>query len=486
MVQALEEKAAKEGAAFEWFASRLTTQQGNPLIVEPFQKELLIPTFAGVQTNVICLPKKNGKSSLVAAVALYHLLLTPLADVVIIASSVKQADILFSHCRKFIATNADLMEAFVVKPGFKEIRSRKEALSHIRVMTNDPMTLEGIEPTLAIIDEYHVHTSAEAFGIVRDGLDTREGQMLVITNSGQDELSPFGQLRSQAFELPIKFQRDAYKFFCNESHSFAYHEYSLDDGADVYDMALVKLANPASWMTEKMLEERLHDPGETIQRFKRFACGLWVRSEDTAILPEEWDALCDLHAFIPDGSTIWIGWDNATRGPDKTALVPLWWKSEAQRVFGDPIILSAPDDGGMISDLDVTEAFLELEKKYTIEYIVYDPEAGAYSLAQRLEREQGWSMVEHTQKSSSVAKADVRFLEAVREKTIVHNGHREFRQHVLNAVERSVGSDGSWIFGRPKHGTRVPIDALRAASLVHHSAYEELSRPYQGVKPTFF
>jgi phage terminase large subunit-like protein len=154
-------------------------------------------------------------------------------------------------------------------------------------------------------------------------------------------------------------------------------------------------------------------------------------------------------------------------------------------VFGTPIILAAPPDGGMISDLDVTEAFLGLERHYTIGCVVYDPEAGAYALAQRLEREQGWKMAEHSQKSAPVAKADVRFLEAVREKTIVHNGDPDFRQHVLNAVERSVGTDGSWIFGRPRYGTRVPIDALRAASLVHHACLEENSYVRKGATPIF-
>jgi phage terminase large subunit-like protein len=165
--------------------------------------------------------------------------------------------------------------------------------------------------------------------------------------------------------------------------------------------------------------------------------------------------------------------------------VPLWWKSDTERVFGDPIILSAPDDGGMITDLDVTKALLEFEEDYQIEAIVYDPEAGASMLATMLEREHGWTMVEHSQKSSTLSKADVRFLEAVREKKIVHNGNKEFRQHVLNAVEVTVSTSGEWIFGRPKKGARPPMDALRAASIAHAVALKENEYDYKGVKPVF-
>src|SRR5208282_1338396 len=100
MLAELVERASVEIEAFEWFCSSLTTQQKNTLFIEPFQKELLTPTFAGVQINVVCLPKKNGKSTIISAVALYHLMTVPVADVIIIASSVRQAEILFGHCCK--------------------------------------------------------------------------------------------------------------------------------------------------------------------------------------------------------------------------------------------------------------------------------------------------------------------------------------------------------------------------------------------------
>jgi phage terminase large subunit-like protein len=489
MLSELVEKAAVELETFEFFCSKLTTQQKMQLLIEPFQRELLTPTFADVKVNVICLPKKNGKSTIIAAVALYHLLTVDLADVIVIASSKEQAAILYKHCCKFIATCPQLQEAFLVRSGSKEIRKRGDELTRIRVLANDPGTLEGIEPTLGIVDEYHEYVSSEAYSIIRDGIDTRNGQMLVITNAGEDEESPFGELRAGALQLAHNERRDAYRFCLNDSHTFAYSEYALDPDADVDDMALVKTANPASWITEDFLRERKKDPGQTPQRFKRMACGLWVRSEDTAILPEEWDSLAPPMRDavpIPKGSSIWIGWDHATRGPDKAALVPLWWKSNDERVFGDPIILSAPEDGGMISDLDVTNALLEFEQDYQIEAIVYDPEAGAAMLATMLEREHGWLFAEHSQKSSTLSKADVRFLEAVREKKIIHNGNREFRQHVLNAVTRTVSTAGEWIFGRPKHGKRVPMDALRAASLAHAVALTENEFNSPGVKPVFF
>jgi phage terminase large subunit-like protein len=483
MVIDLTERAQDELRGFEFFCSKLVTQQKKQLAIEDFQRELLTPTFAGVQSNVICLPKKQGKSTLMAALALYHLLTFPMANVVILATSTEQARNVFDHCRKFVTASPEIRELFSIKDGFKEIRLRENPLAKIKVYAADKDTLEGIEPTLGIIDEYHAHRTAHAYGIVRDGIGTRDGQMLVITNTGEDELSPFGELRTNALELPVSEVRGAYKFFTNDKRTFAYHEYSLDPDADVTDMSVVQKANPASWSSLEWLEERFNEPGITLQRWKRFACGIWVRSENTIILPHEWDGLSNSALVIPPGSDIWVGWDHATRGPDKAALVPLWWKSMDERVFGTPIILTAPKEG-MISDLDITNALLDLEKYYRIKAVVYDPEAGAAMLATQFDRERGWTMVEHSSKPGPAAKADVRFLEAIRERKIVHNGDPEFRQHVLNAVERTVSGD-QWIFGRPKHGARVPIDALKAASIVHHAAYEDESYDRRGVKPVF-
>ncbi len=48
-------------------ASVLTTEDGSPLILEPFQRQMLAEHFEGVRELVILMPKKQGKSSALAA-----------------------------------------------------------------------------------------------------------------------------------------------------------------------------------------------------------------------------------------------------------------------------------------------------------------------------------------------------------------------------------------------------------------------------------
>ena len=48
----------------------------------------------------------------------------------------------------------------------------------IRVLAADVDTADGVIPTLALVDELHRHASAGLYGVFRDGLGPRDGQMV--------------------------------------------------------------------------------------------------------------------------------------------------------------------------------------------------------------------------------------------------------------------------------------------------------------------
>ena len=93
------------------------------------------------------------------------------------------------------------------------------------------------------------------------------------------------------------------------------HGWSLDADEDFEDLELVEAANPASWQTMDRLRDRRDSPSMTDWQWRRFACGQWVRGEQSAIDPAEWDALCDPSAVIPPGSTVFVGLGSGVAGP---------------------------------------------------------------------------------------------------------------------------------------------------------------------------
>src|SRR5262245_26256652 len=107
--------------AFARFCATLILEQRRPLILEPFQREMLADYFAGARETLILLPKKNGKTTLLAALGLYHLCTTDDAEAVVGATSRDQATILFDQARGFVYRSPALLEWVEVKRGYREI-----------------------------------------------------------------------------------------------------------------------------------------------------------------------------------------------------------------------------------------------------------------------------------------------------------------------------------------------------------------------------
>jgi len=90
--------------------SHLRLEDGRPLRVEDFQRRMLADYFAGTTETIILCPKKQGKSTLVGALSLFHLVTTPDAECVIVAASREQAGILFNQAAGFVRRSDWLRE----------------------------------------------------------------------------------------------------------------------------------------------------------------------------------------------------------------------------------------------------------------------------------------------------------------------------------------------------------------------------------------
>lgn len=464
--------AVDELELFAGFCADLRVESGRPMVLEPFQRTILGDYFAGAAETLILLPKKSGKSSLSAAVGLYHLCSTPGAEAVVAATSRDQASILLRQATGFVRRSEGLRDR--LKLTQREI-THSVLGGRLRVIAADVDTADGWIGSLALVDENHRARTSDLYGVLRDGLPPRDGQLITISTAGDDELSPLGQLRTKAYGLPVQRRAGAYRFAASMDGRFAMHEWALDADQDADDIDLVKTANPASWQTVAKLRERHDSPSMTSWQWRRFACGMWVRGEHSAIDPADWDALTRPGVAIPPGSPVYLGWDQAWRGPDTTAVVPLWWASEDRRVVGDPVVLEAPESG-MVDDRAIVDAINGFRARWQIQAVAFDPNAGAAALAQQIARDTGLTLVEHSQRDSAMALADGRLLEAIRRRQIEHTGHQVLRAHALNAVEKVVQGD-LFRFTRSKHGPRRPIDCLTALSMAHSTAVAEGLKP---------
>jgi phage terminase large subunit-like protein len=445
---------------FVRFCSALTLSQGRPLLLERYQRTVLTDYFDGVRETLILLQKKNGKTTLMAALAIYHLLTTADADCVIGAASRDQASIMYEQALGFVRRSPGLQARCNPKRGYREIRSTSDA-GRIRVLAADVDNADGLIPTLALVDELGRHKKPDLYGVFRDGLGPRDGQMVTISTAGDSEQSPLGLIRAAARKLPGE-RKGKYTHTRADDDSFALHEWSLDPDDDVDNMKVVKQVNPASWQTQKLLAQRHASPSMMTWQWQRFACGLWQTAEAEWITPGEWWATDEPDGFKP-GDRIAIGFDGS-RHHDATALVGCRLEDGLLQLLG---LWEQPPGAGEweVPQGDVDATLAEVMEDYAVIRGYFDPplwqtEIDAWA------RDFGDEAVMryHTNRSRMIG-ATERFRTDLLNGQIKHVADEHLAEHVLNA-RLSEARGGYWL---KKGAADQHIDAAIAAVLAYEA-----------------
>src|SRR6266496_4085550 len=455
-------------AAFSEFCGELVLENGEPFVLEPFQRRMLEDYFAGAVESVIIISKKNGKTTLLGALALFHLERWPEAECVIGASSRDQARILFKQAAGLVRRSG-MSDRFDVKSGYGEIRLRGGTKDgpRVRVLAADAGTADGVIPTLALVDELHRHPSAELYGVFMDGLGPRGGRMLTISTAGATQDSPLGLLRAKAHSLP-GFSRDEdakTNYARSEDGTFVLHEWCLSADDDVDDLAVVVKANPASWHTEETLRRRHDSPSMTPWQWRRFACGIWTEGEEPWLNPATWDALADPDMEISTGEPVWLGVDIGVRH-DSTAVAIVAGRGGG-KVAARAIIMRPPASGALPLET-VEQTLRELCETYNVQQVAFDP--WAFRRSAELLTSEGLPMVEFPQSPERMANASANLYQLIDSGQLVHDGDPYLRAHVVAGVTKET--ERGWRLVKDPKLSR-PIDALIALAMAALPAVNE-------------
>ena len=456
---------------FRAYCRLLVLDSGEPCDPEDFQIGVVRDVFDGFRETWMIVPEGNGKTTLMALLALYHADYQSDPWVPIGASTREQAKILFDQAAGFIERTPGMEQRFRVYHGYRRIDSKRNGGRGIQVYSADANSGDGVIPTLCLIDELHAHKDTKLYRRWRGKLDKRGGQLIAISTAGEPG-SEFELLRANIRQQANKHQRAGAYLRATSGSRVVLHEWMVPDGTDPTDPFNVKAANPLSTITPAMLEAKLADPTQDLGDWMRLVCNRPTRSSQSAITEKEWDA-AESDERIPEGEPVWVGLDVAWKH-DTTAVVPLWMPDQSKRLFGDPRVLVPPRDGSMLNPHEIEDAFKEIHAVNPIETVVMDRER-AEQLASWLEEELGCIIVEHHSGNVMMSLAYERFMEGLRGGQIRHTGDRTFRQHAMNAMARRLPND-KVRFDRPVHNRgnakeqdRRVIDALDAASRVHSS-----------------
>jgi phage terminase large subunit-like protein len=458
---------------FEEFCNRLKLEDGTALELYPEQRVMLRDYFEGAQESLILIPKKNGKTTLLAALGLFHLMVTDDAACYIGAASRDQATILFEQAVGYIRRCPWLQNYVEIKVGFREIRSLLDS-GRLRVLASDANTADGVIPTLALVDELHRHKNSDLYAVFRDGLGPRHGQMITISTAGDDENSPLGLLRQSAHALKEQKHEGAYRYARKDG--FALHEWALDPDDDRDDLDLVLQANPAPWQTVDTLRGRLESPSTRSWEWARFACGVWVSGEESAISEKEWRECSDPYAEIPDGTPgVVVGIDLGWKW-DSTAIVPVHKDGDTLTVH-TPVIIVPPQDGTSTQVEDIWKPIEDMARRWPEVTFVLDPEAGGEQLAQRIDNDiPNARVATHSQKAGPMSLAAQRLSDAIAEGKIRHPDDAQLNAHVMAAAAKPVGEGYRFVKQSKK---KMPIDGIIGLAMAVSTLHEEPAAPSQ-------
>jgi len=417
--------AAKHFAAF---CASLTQSEdrweGKPLKLEPWQRRFWREALGNWRSVVLVVPRKNGKTQMLAAFALYELVYgRGRPEILLAAASDRQAGRLFDAAARFVRRHPGLSQTLRVRD-HEGVIVREDGLGSIIRLTSDPSRLYGYSPTLVICDELAFWTTPNlrrAYAALTSGGGARSApRTFTITTAGeasQRHDSLLGAILDAALasdDVACKPGLTICRLPKAGTLVYAYEAPTTDP----HDVKALKLANPASWITESYLRRQVENPELTDAQVLQLHGCVWAATESTWIAPHVWDGAARTRT-LEAGERVVLGFDgSASRDTSVLAAATLdgfvtvlraWERPERAKEWKVP-------------RAEVTAAVTDAMSRYDVAELVCDPYGWAGELEQWENTWPGLVQEFPTASRQRLAPACDRFRADMLEGALTHDG----------------------------------------------------------------
>lgn len=217
--------------------------RGKPIELEPWQ-QFAFACLLGFRVRetgrrkfksaYIQVPRKNAKSTVAAMLANWFLVMEHgQQDIYTAAVSRDQARIVFDDARQMCLLSKPLRKRLTIQQ-HRMIYAKSNSL--LKPLAAKAATIEGTNPSLAVVDEYHLHPDNGVYSALELGMGARpEAVLFAITTAGSNIISACKQHYDYCCQILAGEE-------VNESQFALIYE--LDDEAEIDDPALWVKANP--------------------------------------------------------------------------------------------------------------------------------------------------------------------------------------------------------------------------------------------------
>jgi phage terminase large subunit-like protein len=386
-----------------------------PMVLLDWQKELLTDILLSKPTKnlaVIGQPKKTGKSSLGAAVALWYLTNKDMAEVYLLASDIGQtALVAFDKMVKSIRMNKVLRDCCKILPGKGRIEFQD---SFVQILAPNT-SVAGINPSMILAEELWSWTTNEHKRSWDEltNTPTREDNLNWVTSyagHSEDEDSILWDLYSKGIAQQEGREEKDPRFY------FRWF------GEELYER--VPWVKPSYLPQQK---KRLRP-----NSYARLHCNQWASCLESFTTTEVVD-LCTMEDHQRGAITdkpVCLGIDIGLKH-DASAVTVVGAVDDATLGLFDHAIW-APRPGQVLDLEKTVEAVLEVfSKTYKIRRCYYDPFQFARSAATL--RKKGLPMFEYPQTVANLCAMTSALSGVLTSAKLVLYADRDIRQHLLNA-----------------------------------------------------
>lgn len=422
---------------------------GQLMRLADFQKAWLRAVLApGVSSAAMQIARGNGKSSFLAAVAVWAVF-DPAPEggapqVPIVATAIHQAiRSVYGVAAAIVKAEPELSNRSIEYTGIGQVRIVVPTTGgELFPVSNSVDSLQGLDPSMAICDEVGFMPLDSWNSLLLAGIKRPRSLVVGIGTPGLDQDNALYHLRQKVLEG-------------SAPSGFHFTEFSATPDCRLDDEDEWRLANPAiaeGFMNIDAMRTNLGLAPEG--RFRIFHLAQWIDGVEAWIERKDWDALRAPQKLVR-GERTWVGLDVGFKH-DSTALVAV------QRLSGKLHAVAqfwSPGDDQAVELTHVMQALRQLDKDYDVVEIAYDPrlfEVPALMLA-----DEGLPMVEFNQSVERMTPAFGQLFEMIKRGELSHDGDKMFDRQVLNAIPR-YNERG---FTLAKAKSRGKIDACYALAM---------------------
>jgi phage terminase large subunit-like protein len=454
--------AAKDAVRF--FEKHLTHSKGElggkAFMLEPWQKEYIGKLFGTMNGNVrqyrtslLAIPRKNGKSTLCAGIALKLMFDgEPGAEIYSCAADRDQARLVFEMAKVCVENSPQLRSRLRV---FRNSIVREETHTTYKALSSEAFTKHGLNAHGIIFDELHAQPDRELWDVMTTSSGARRQPLCVaLTTAGYDRKSICWEIWRYALAV-----RDG----AIKDPTFLPAIFAADVSDDWTAESAWRKANPNLGVSVKLDDlrvrcKRAQDMPSEENTFKRLHLNMWTEQDTRFLQMSHWaqgdkpcpvvldgrecfagldlattyDTTCFCLLFPLDGGTFWVQphfWipEENMRDRVKRDRVPYDMWAKAGKLHLTP---------GNVTDFDQVRAdIVALSKKYNIRQVAID-RWNAHQITNQLQGE-GINVLGFGQGYGSMSSPTAALEAAVVGGKLLHGGHPVLAWQASNVAVQS-------------------------------------------------